>query len=178
MFIRPRLIASSEQRFKKANFSPAELDKKLGDGHPIPLTPERIQLRRRQLLEENNDDPMKAQLGLERIINGNDLDSTNYLLKRTRAASSICRIQLKDGGSNLVGYASGFVIGPGVLMTNHHVFGAAQDAVNSIADFDYELDIDGVERQPTRFGFEPGQLFYTNEKLDYSVRCGIAAFAR
>ena len=33
-----------------------------------------------------------AQVGLERIINGNDLDSINYLLKGTYASHSVCRI--------------------------------------------------------------------------------------
>ena len=69
----------------------------------------------------------------------------------------------------LVGYASGFLIGPGVMMTNNHVFGRPADAINSVADFDYELDVAGMERDPVRFGFEPAKLFYTNDRLDYSI---------
>ncbi len=134
----------------------------------MPMSAPQKQRRYRQLLAET-DDATCAQIGLERIINGNDLDSINYLLKGTVASHPICRIQLKDAGSNLVGYASGFLIGPGVLMTNHHVFGKAGDATNSIADFDYELDLNGMERSPARFGFEPGKLFYTNDQLDYSI---------
>ena len=68
-----------------------------------------------------------------------------------------------------MGYASGFLIGPGLLMTNNHVFGRPADALNSVADFDYELDVAGMEREPVRFGFEPAKLFYTNDKLDYSI---------
>jgi endonuclease G, mitochondrial len=167
MLIKSALITASEQRFKQANFSPVELDKKLGDG-PMQMTVLQKQRRHRQLLAET-DDAQAAQIGLERIINGNDLDSINYLLKGTYASHSVCRIQLKDTRSNLIGYASGFLIGPGVMMTNHHVFGGPSDATNSIADFDYELDINGTERAPVRFGFEPARLFYTNDKLDYSI---------
>src|ERR1041385_9083214 len=167
MLIKPNLISASEQRFKQANFSPLKLDKKLGDG-PLEMTVAQKKRRYRQILEQT-DDPKIAQLGLERIINGNDLDSINYLLKGTLASHSVCRIQLKDAGSNLIGYASGFLIGPGVLMTNHHVFGSPADATNSIADFDYELDIAGTERNPVRFGFLPSKLFYTNDLLDYSI---------
>jgi DNA/RNA endonuclease G (NUC1) len=167
MLIKSALITASEQRFKQANFSPVELDKKLGDG-PMQMTVQQKQRRRRQLLAES-DDAQAAQIGLERIISGNDLDSINYLLKGTYASHSVCRIQLKDARSNLIGYASGFLIGPGVMMTNHHVFGGPSDATNSIADFDYELDINGTERAPVRFGFEPGRLFYTNDRLDYSI---------
>jgi endonuclease G len=168
MLIRPALIATSEKRLAQANFSPTELDKKLGDGRPIRMSAEQKQLRRRQLLAET-DDISAVQIGLERIIQGNDLDSINYLAKGTFASRSICRIQLKDPRANLIGYATGFLIGPGLLMTNNHVFGKPADAANSIADFDYELDILGMERSPVRFAFEPGKFFYTNNKLDYTI---------
>ena len=167
MLIKPTVIAATEQRFKQADFSPPALNKKLGDG-PIAMTPEQKQLRMRQFLAEN-DDAVTARIGLERIINGNELDSINYLAKGMVVSRSVCRIQLKDARSNLVGYASGFLIGPGLMMTNNHVFGKPADATNSIADFDYELDVKGMERDPVRFGFEPGRLFYTNDKLDFSI---------
>jgi endonuclease G len=104
----------------------------------MQMTVQQKQRRHRQLLAETGD-AESARVGLERIINGNDLDSINYLLKGTLASHSVCRIQLRDAGSNLVGYASGFLIGP------------------------------GVERHPVRFAFVPGKLFYTNDRLDYSI---------
>jgi endonuclease G, mitochondrial len=167
MLMKPTVIAATERRFKLADFSPAVLDKKLGDG-PLLMTPERKQVRMRQLLAET-DNAVTARIGLERIINGNELDSINYLAKGMIASRSVCRIQIKDARANLVGYASGFMIGPGLMMTNHHVFGRPADATNSIADFDYELDVKGMEREPVRFGFEPDKLFYTNDKLDFSI---------
>lgn len=167
MLMNSAIIAASEQRFKEADFVPAALDKKLGDG-PIPMTVEKKRVRMRQLLAQT-DDALSARIGLERIINGNELDSINYLAKGTVASRSVCRIQLRDARANLVGYASGFLIGPGLLMTNNHVFGRPADALNSVADFDYELDVAGMEREPVRFGFEPAKLFYTNDKLDYSI---------
>ena len=167
MLMKPPLIAASERRFEQADFSPAALNRKLGDG-PIPMTAEQKRVRMRQLLAQT-DNALSARIGLERIINGNELDSINYLAKGTVASRSICRIQLKDARSNLVGYASGFLVGPGLMMTNNHVFGRPADALNSVADFDYELDVAGMEREPVRFGFEPDKLFYTSDKLDYSI---------
>src|SRR5258708_25924052 len=167
MLIKPSLIAASEQRYKQADFSPTALNRKLGDG-PLKMTVEQKQLRQRQLLSQT-EDTLTAQVGLERIIQGNDLDSINYLAKGTLASHPSCRIQLKDARSNLVGYATGFLIAPGLLMTNNHVFGKPGDAANSIADFDYELDVAGMEREPVRFAFAPDTLFCTNDKLDYSI---------
>jgi endonuclease G len=168
MLIKPNLIASSEKRLSQADIAPKELDKKLGDGRPIKMSVERKQLRQRQLLAQT-DDVQSAQIGLERIIQGNDLDSINYLAKGTFVSRSICRIQLKDLRANLLGYATGFLVGPGLLMTNNHVFGKPGDAMTSLADFDYELDVLGMERAPVRFGFEPDRFFYTNNKLDYTI---------
>ncbi|MET0678024.1 MAG: DNA/RNA non-specific endonuclease [Bradyrhizobium sp.] len=168
MLIKPNMIASSEKRLSQADIAPKELDRKLGDGRPVKMSVERKQLRQRQLLAQN-DDAQTVQLGLERIIQGNDLDSINYLAKGSFAARSVCRIQLKDVRANLLGYATGFLVGPGLLMTNNHVFGKPADAATSLADFDYELDISGMERAPVRFGFEPEKFFYTNNKLDYTI---------
>src|SRR5262249_55379163 len=109
------------------------------------------------------------KVGLERIINGNDLDSINYLAKGVAAARAICRLELKDLTSRLVGYATGFLIGPSVLLTNNHVFGQTSDARNSVADFDYELDVQGNERASVHFALQPDRLFYTNPTLDFSV---------
>jgi len=167
MLITRSLITASEARLRKAKVQPARLDKQLGDG-PLALTPERKKERLRTLLAQTGN-PTIAEIGLERIIEGNDLDSVNYLAKGTAASRAVCRIQLKDQSSNLVGYATGFLIGPGVLLTNHHVFGEAIEARNSLADFDYELDVDGNERPAVHFRFEPDELFYTNTALDYSV---------
>jgi endonuclease G, mitochondrial len=168
MLINTGLISGSERRFRKASFSPDALNNQLGDGKPLAMSTQKAEERARQLLIQTGN-PQKAEIGLERIINGNDIDSINTLLKGMRASHPVCRIEIKDSEANLVGYASGFLIGPGVLMTNHHVLGSAAEAKNSIADFDYELDIDGMERRPAYFALEPARLFYTNERLDYTI---------
>jgi endonuclease G len=167
MLIQRNLIVASEARLRKAKIEPARLSKQLGDG-PLRLAPEKKKQRYRQLLAVSGD-PTIAAAGLERIINGDDLDSINYLAKGTAASLPICRIQLKNLSADLIGYATGFLIGPGVLLTNHHVFGQASEAQKSLADFDYELDVTGNERRAVHFAFRPDLLFYTNPTLDFSV---------
>jgi len=105
MLIPRSLIAESEARFKKAKVESARLNKQLGDG-PLDLSPERRKQRYRTLLALSGN-PTIAEMSLERIINGNDLDSINYLAKGTLVSHSICRIQLKDARANLIGCETG-----------------------------------------------------------------------
>ena len=96
MLMKPPLIAASERRFEQADFSPAALNRKLGDG-PIPMTAEQKRVRMRQLLAQT-DNALSARIGLERIINGNELDSINYLAKgtaRVRSAASSSRTRAR-----------------------------------------------------------------------------------
>lgn len=167
MLIKRALIAETAAKLRRTKLDPDKLNKELGDG-PLQMTVEQKQQRYRQLLAETGK-PQTAELTLERIIQGNDLDSINYLAKGSAAARSICRLQLKDAAGNLIGYASGFLIGPGLLMTNHHVFTQASQAKNSTCDFDYELDINGNERAAVHFGLEPDRFFFTSIALDYSL---------
>lgn len=164
MFIKRELIEASKARL---DFKPEKLSEALGEGHRN-LTDAQKEKRFRQVLAETGT-PERAVQALERIVGGNDLVSINYLAKGMAASRPICRIQLKDANSQLAGFATGFLIGPGVLMTNHHVFGKAADAVNSVLDFDYEQDLTGRDRPLVQFGLDPARLFFANQQLDFAV---------
>jgi endonuclease G, mitochondrial len=156
-----------EDSAKRMNFSPSKLDQALGDG-PLELNPQQRTKRFQQVIEGSGS-AENASLALERIVGGNDLMGINYLSRGMAASRPVCRIQLKDGNSRLRGYATGFLIGPGVLITNHHVFGVAAEALNSVLDFDYEQDLGGKDRPMVQFGLEPNRFFYANQKLDFAV---------
>lgn len=166
MIITADLVEDSKSRY---NFDPEKTSKRLGeDGRHRWLTAEQKENRMRQLIAQTGD-PERARAAFERIINGNDLVSINYLAKGLLAARSVCRIQLRVSSGDVIGYATGFLVGPGILMTNHHVFGRPGDAQYSTVDFDYELDVDGRERQFVHFGLEPQRHFYANEELDFAT---------
>ena len=167
MLISRELIEASEVALKKAKFEPAKLERALGDG-PIEVSAEHKRHRHQQLLGEVGT-VERANVVLERIIQGNDLVGINYLAKGTLAARSVCRIQLRDAAGNALGFGSGLLVAPGVLMTNHHVFATAADARHSIADFDFELDVAGRDRTSIHFAFEPSRLFYANKELDFAI---------
>jgi len=167
MLISRDLLEASEREFKKAKFEPDALKKRVGDGR-LDLSAEDKRHRQQQLLDSVGT-VERANATLERIIQGNDLVGINYLAHGTLAARPVCRIQLRDASNNVLGFGSGFLIAPGVLMTNHHVFATAAEARHSIADFDFELDVRGKERTPVHFGFDPNTLFYANQVLDFAI---------
>jgi len=110
-----------------------------------------------------------AEIEFERIINGNELVSINYLAKGVQAAASVGRVNIKDSGGDLVGFGTGFMIAPGLMMTNHHVLEDADQARHSQIEFNYELDAAGKERASSFFGLRPDVFFLTSEELDFSV---------
>lgn len=115
---------------------------------------------RKDFLETPRSDPN----GFERIIGDSNLMSINFLDRGKRAAAAVCRIKVpSDGGA---WYGTGFLVGPRLLLTNHHVLGNADEASQGEAEFGYEHDLDGVLRTPVRFNLRPHEIFYTNAELD------------
>jgi endonuclease G, mitochondrial len=167
MLISRELLEASERDFRKASFDPTKLKRTLGDG-PIDLSAEDKRHRYQQVLGEVGT-VERANVVLERIIQGNDLVGINYLAKGTQAARPVCRIQLRDAGGNVIGFGSGFLVAPGVLLTNHHVFATGLESRHSVADFDFELDVRGQDRPAVHFGFDPNRFFYANKELDFAL---------
>lgn len=123
------------------------------------LADSRIEIRK-DFLESSYSDPH----GYERIIGDSDLMSVNYFDRGKRAAAAVCRIKVpSDGGA---WYGTGFLVGPRLLLTNHHVLGNADEASQAEAEFGYEHDVDGVLRASVHFNLRPHEIFYTNAELD------------
>jgi endonuclease G len=166
VIIKAELIQDSKSRL---TFNPKQLSEQLGeDNRHRWLTTEQKENRMRQLISQTGS-PERARTAFERIINGNDLVSINYLAKGLLAGRAVGRIQLRVSSGDVVGYGTGFLIGPGVLMTNQHVFESAADAQHSMVDFDYELGVDGRERVAYHFALDPQRHFYSNHDLDFAT---------
>ncbi len=131
-------------------------------------TPERL-TQRLLLAREAAASPAEAQGMFERIIKGNDLTGINYLEKGVRAGKSIGRIHVLDSSGQPLGFGTGFLIAPGILMTNHHVLPSAEVAAGSVVEFDYELDAAGNDRQSYTYALRPADFFTNNEPLDFAV---------
>ncbi|WP_158986539.1 DNA/RNA non-specific endonuclease [Lysobacter panacisoli] len=98
-----------------------------------------------------------------------DWDLTAPTTEARRAGRPVARIVGLDNGRIVDGYATGFVIAPGLLMTNWHVFDSPEDTDSSGAQFDFELDEVGNSRATAVFEFDPARFFYSNEALDIAI---------
>jgi endonuclease G len=108
-------------------------------------------------------------LALERIIGASDLLPLAYLEAGTLCARPVCRVEVHDRRGSVLGYGTGFMVAPDLMLTNNHVLHEAQSALYSLAQFDYENDV-LMQPRPTRnFRLEPERLFITDEALDFSL---------
>jgi len=169
MIISSDLIHASIKRMKRSGIDPEALDEKYGDGDRSKYatgTQRRIRLAS---LTSQMRDPGDVRAALERIIEGNDLLGVNYLEIGASRARSICRIHLRDANGSTVGYGTGSMVGPGVILTNHHVIGSADDARYSFAEFDYQYDINGVDKPVATFALLADPAPIGNTALDFCL---------
>jgi endonuclease G len=139
-------------------------------------TPQRL-TQRLLLAREATATSEEAQGMFERIIKGNDLTGIAYLEKGLRAAKAVGRVSVCDSSGEALGFGTGFLIAPGILLTNHHVLPDAATAAASFVEFDYELDASGHDRQSYTYDLRPADFFTNDEKLDFAV-VGVAPAAR
>ncbi len=117
---------------------------------------------RQRLVEPKERDPN----GMERVLGLSDFCSINFLARGIQASASVARlrIRLPDGTGEWFG--TGFLVGPQLLLTNHHVLPSPTAAALAIAEFNYEHDINGVEAPRRVFNLMPSALFFTDPLLD------------
>jgi endonuclease G len=107
------------------------------------------------------------EANFEAILGIDDSDPVNFLGRGQVAARAVCRLVAgRKAGT-------GFLVAPGVLLTNNHVIASAEEARGTTAEFDYELDLDDQPRSPIqRFTLEPDRLFVTSSAengLDFTL---------
>jgi subtilisin family serine protease len=98
---------------------------------------------------------------LERINGVPNFQDIAIVRKIVQAASSVCRIVLQ-GPSGIIGYGTGCLVAPNVLITNNHVLPNVETASRAIAQFNYELGDNGQILTPIAFRFRPDLFFLTS----------------
>lgn len=85
----------------------------------------------------------------------------------TMRARAVARIVRGDRSSG-----TGFLIGGGWLLTNNHVLPSAEIAFRSVAEFNYQQTLDGLDAAVERYPLDPTR-FHTNVENDWTA-VGIA----
>lgn len=96
-----------------------------------------------------------------------DFVGIEFLSRGRQAANAVGRIIFNQGRAR----GSGFLVAPGLVLTNHHVIGDAAEASQMRIEFDYELGDAGVECPVTSFSFDTARCFVTDsiEGLDFTL---------
>ncbi|CAH0496460.1 hypothetical protein NVSP9465_01494 [Novosphingobium sp. CECT 9465] len=114
------------------------------------------------------DGQSATPLEQEALLGTNDLLDVNFLDRCSLARRCVGRIRVQGGGRQ--GWATGFLIAPGLILTNNHVFPDAASVASSRIGFDYWFDVSGQRpADPDEFDLRPDQFFAFNADLDYSV---------
>jgi len=86
-----------------------------------------------------------------------------------RAGRPVARlVPLTRPEINPIGFGTGFLISPDLLITNWHVFPSRADAIGNAANFLYEDTAYGISRGLT-FELEPKRFFISNKELDFAI---------
>ena len=167
-----RFVRTGTDRFKRslARAKAAHLDtllKSVRVDEEREATPAQVEARR-LAIQRNVADPLAARVRLERILKGNDLSDISYLEQGLAAGRPVCRIVLRKNDS-LVGYGTGFLVAPGVLMTNQHVLEDASWIRESLAQFRYERDVHGLEIASVDFALRLAPAPLISSELDFAL---------
>ncbi len=108
-----------------------------------------------------------AGVFMESIVEGDDLMPIRYFEMGHLAARPVGRIHIDLGPRVGQGYATGFLVAPGILLTNHHVLKSVEYAHAATVTFDAEDDLKGLPRVPRLFLLDPQSLYVADEALDY-----------
>lgn len=105
---------------------------------------------------------------IERIIGSNDLLPVAYFERGALAADAVGRVVTSDGQGHELSYGTGFLVAPGVILTNHHVLPDADTAGLSVIQFNYQAGIDG-QMEHVDVAHIDKSRYLSNEELDFAL---------
>ncbi|MDA7423191.1 DNA/RNA non-specific endonuclease [Thalassococcus lentus] len=125
-----------------------------------------LERRRRARRHMVPDDDSRA---FERILGESNLFPVNYLSRGASKARAVAKVQLFMRGEIPVGSGSGFLVAPGLMLTNNHVLPSRDAARRAKAIFDYQDD-DQYQPMPTQSFQITDDVFFTSDRnaLDFT----------
>lgn len=138
-------------------------------GAPPPVAPvptAMVLARRSKFLSADGQTP--TALELEALLETNDLVEASFLERCRLVQQCICRIRVRSDGRS--GWATGFLIAPGIIITNHHVFPSQARVGTSRIEFGHWVNVAGeVPRLADEFELDPAGFYVADEKLDLAA---------
>lgn len=110
----------------------------------------------------------QAPVDAEKVWGGADFVEAVFLDLGARAARAVARI-VTDRGRTPLG--TGFLVCPGILITNNHVLEDAASAAEAWVQFNYELSEDFTLRDPDVYSLRPDVFFHAVswKDLDFTL---------
>lgn len=133
---------------------------------PVPSPSAAAVTKRLQLLTA--DGQSATALEQEAVLGLDDRVEASFFDRFQLARTCVGRIHVL--ANNKRGWATGFLVGPGLVLTNHHVFADATSVGDSRIAFDYWCDVAGNRpTDPDEYDFRPDLFFISSEELDYAL---------
>jgi endonuclease G len=151
-----------EKSKARLQFDPGNVREELGRNPPRFLSGPR-----RDNLIRAGVEPF--DLAKERILGKNDLLNFNYFGLGADAGKCVGRVQIRDGTGQLIGFGTGFLVAPRLMITNNHVLGSEADAEKSLFEARYELGNEGRPLESVKFELRPEECFVTDKELDFTL---------
>jgi endonuclease G len=156
-------IDSKERIVKHANRLRNQVEKMAATEKAALPAPVRELAGRKPITKANID-----SFFVERVIGPTkDFLSAEFFELGSFAMRSVARIRTDFGGG--VGYGTGFMVSPSLLLTNEHVLENAEWAAASVAEFDYQRDRLGKTRPVQSFQLDPDRFFLNDVPLDFAL---------
>lgn len=106
----------------------------------------------------------------ERVLGTSDLLEVVFLEAALAVARTVARVRVGAANGSLIGYGTGFLVSPRLLLTNWHVLKTGESARSSSAEFGYETRLgDGAARNGAVFKLRPDLFFLSDRPLDFAL---------
>lgn len=159
------VMMEAARRFERKRPEIAEANRLLAEGGPaLAASPPQLERWRRR-------EAMKGMRALEvRIGDTFDWVDVPPSAESRKAGRPVARI-VDLIGSNRIGegFATGFVVQPGLLVTNWHVFPTSDHTSSSGAHFSFEKDDRGVIEPGVVFQIDPRIFFLSDRDHDIAI---------
>lgn len=149
---------------------PARVNRRLEELKIAPATARAVEAARATVAPVGgNGQTAGDAVVLERILGKSDLIAVSFLERGLAAARTVGRIHIRNRSGQTVGFGTGSLVSPDLLMTNNHVLTVAAEAATSQVELDYQVDLDGRPAPSTFFRLTPDRFFLTDPDLDYTL---------